>query len=350
MAAGGHGPLRPRLIGLYGLLASLNIGAWLVAAFVFQRHPALLGVGLLVFGLGLRHAVDADHIAAIDNVTRKLLRDGQRPIAVGFFFALGHASVVTLIAAIVATAAALLPRIEGLREVGGLISGSISTIFLLAIAGLNIAIFRSVWSTYRMAKRGHTVVETDLDVLLGSRRLIARLLKPMLGLISRSWHMAPLGFIFGLGFDTATEVTLFSLSASQAANGIPVAALLVFPLLFAAAMILVDTTDGVLMLGAYEWALVRPLRKLTYNMAITLASAVIALITGGAQLVSLVGQWLALPQQSWGWAARICASFNQLGMIVIAVFLILWLTTHLLHRRSDGRAVTDLRSVARRPL
>ncbi len=348
MSVDARPPLRPRLMGLYGLIAGLNIGAWLVAALVFQRHPALLGVGLLVYGLGLRHAVDADHIAAIDNVTRKLLRDGQRPIAVGFFFALGHASVVTLIAAIVATAAAMLPKIEGLRAVGGLISSSVSTIFLLAIAGVNFAVFRSVWSTYRRAKQGIAVVETDLDVLLGNRRLVARLLKPMLGLISRSWHMAPLGFIFGLGFDTATEVTLFSLSASQAASGIPVAALLIFPLLFAAAMILVDTTDGVLMLGAYEWALVRPLRKLTYNMVITLASAAIALITGGAQMVNLAGQWLALPSLSWNWAAWICGRFNELGIIVIMVFLALWLATYLVNWRAAGGAGRSSHSVARR--
>ena len=269
--------LRARVIAVYALLAVLNLGAWIWALAAFYNQPALLGIALVVYGFGLRHAVDADHIAAIDNVTRKLMQAGQRPVSVGFFFAIGHSIVVIIAAAAVAFAANSLKSFPAFQSYGGIIGTLISAFFLFVIAAMNIMIFASIYKTYRLVRSGDTYVEEDLDVLLNNRGFLTRIFRPMFGLVSRSWHMLPLGFLFGLGFDTATEVATFGVAGAQAAKGVSLMAVLVFPVLFAAGMALVDTTDGVMMLGAYNWAFVKPMRKLYYNMTITLVSVIVAI-------------------------------------------------------------------------
>ncbi len=212
-----QGALRRRVIGIYGVLAIFNIGAWIWAFIAFHAHPLLLTTGLLAYGFGLRHAVDADHIAAIDNVTRKLMQDGQRPVTVGFFFALGHSAVVLLVAAAVAaTAAALESRVEAWKSFGGIISTSVSALFLFLIAAMNIVILRGVWRAFGKVRRGEPYDNDDLDVLLNSRGFVARLFRPMFRLVSKPVWMLPLGFLFGLGFDTATEVSLLGISATLA--------------------------------------------------------------------------------------------------------------------------------------
>ena len=327
------GSVRVRVTALLSLVALFNLLAWIAAATAFHGQPAALGVAVLVYTLGLRHAVDADHIAAIDNVTRKLLQDGQRPVAVGFFFAVGHSAVVTIVAAAVACAATVLVSLESFRGIAGSISTAASALFLLAIAGINIAIFVSVWRTYRHVRRGGTFDEADLDLLLGGRGPMSRLLRPLFRLITRSWHMLPLGFVFGLGFDTATEVTMFSLSATQATHGTSLVTLLLLPALFAAGMSLVDTLDGVLMLGAYEWAVLNPLRRLKYNLVITLASAALALVTGGIELIGFLCDNAGLAGRGWRWVAALKDDFNSLGIAVVTVFLLAWGISHLLGQR-----------------
>ena len=327
-----HVGVRGRLIALYGFLAALNVAAWLAALLVFRSNPALLGICGLIYGLGLRHAVDADHIAAIDNVTRKLLQDRQRPVAVGFFFALGHSTIVTIVAVAVCAAAGLMADFQNFRAIGGIVSTSISSIFLLAIAVMNLTIFMSAWRTYRRVRGGSSYVNEDLDMLLGNRGVLSRLLRPLLQLVSKSWHMFPLGFLFGLGFDTATEIAVFTLSATEAARGIPLAALLIFPALFAAGMSLIDTTDGVMMLGAYEWAFVDPMRKLCYNMVITLVSAIVALGIGAIQAASLIGAQLPIASAIHDVVAVSMAHFNELGFVVIGVFASAWLLSWLVFR------------------
>lgn len=324
---------RLRVTALLGLVAAFNVVAWIAAATVFSNQPAALGVAVLVYTLGLRHAVDADHIAAIDNVTRKLLQDGQRPIAVGFFFAIGHSAVVTIVAAAVAYTATMLVSLESFRDIAGSISAAASALFLLAIAAINIAIFRSVWRTYRHVRRGGTLDEADLDLLLGGRGPMSRLLRPLFRLITRSWHMLPLGFVFGLGFDTATEVTMFSLSATQASHGTSLVALLLLPALFAAGMSLVDTLDGVVMLGAYQWAVVNPLRRLKYNLIITLASASLALVTGSVELIGFLCDNAGLSGRLWTGVAALKDNFNALGIAVVIVFLLAWGLSYLWSQR-----------------
>ena len=324
--------LKARLVTIYALLLALNVGAWIWAFLAFDGNPTMLGVALVIYGLGLRHAVDADHIAAIDNVTRKLMQDGRRPVAVGFFFAMGHSTVVLIAAAAVAAAATVLGGFEAFQGVSGIIGTAVSAFFLLAIAAMNALIFVSIYRSYRRVRAGGAYVEEDLDILLGNRGFLARLFRPMFRIVSRSWHMFPLGFLFGLGFDTATEVAVFGVSAAQAAKGIPVSAIMVFPVLFAAGMSLVDTTDGVMMLGAYDWAFVKPMRKLYYNMTITLVSVIVAVLIGGIEALGLIGDKLDLKGWFWDGIGAVNENFNNLGFVIIGVFALAWALSFLVYR------------------
>jgi nickel/cobalt transporter (NiCoT) family protein len=328
-----QGALRRRVIGIYSVLAVFNIGAWIWAFIAFHGHPLLLSTGLLAYGFGLRHAVDADHIAAIDNVTRKLMQDGQRPVTIGFFFAIGHSAVVLLVAAAVAaTAAALESHFEAWKDVGGIVSTSVSALFLFLIAAMNIIILRGVWRAFNKVRRGEPYDNDDLDLLLNNRGLLARLFRPMFRLVSNPIWMLPLGFLFGLGFDTATEVSLLGISASQAAQGLSIWVVLVFPVLFAAGMSLVDTTDGVLMLGAYDWAFVRPIRKLYYNLTITLVSVIVAVLIGGIEALGLLANQLSLKGAFWDAIGTLNDNFNNLGFIIIGVFIVAWVASFVIYR------------------
>lgn len=342
-----HGALRRRVIAIYTVLAVFNIGAWIWAFIAFHAHPLLLGTGLLAYGFGLRHAVDADHIAAIDNVTRKLMQDGQRPVTIGFFFAIGHSAVVLLVAAAVAaTAAALESHFEAWKDVGGIVSTSVSALFLFLIAAMNIIILRGVWRAFSKVQRGEPYDNDDLDLLLNNRGLLARFFRPMFRLVSNPIWMLPLGFLFGLGFDTATEVSLLGISASQAAQGVSIWVVLVFPVLFAAGMSLVDTTDGVLMLGAYDWAFVRPIRKLYYNLTITLVSVVVAVLIGGIEALGLLADQLNLKGVFWDAIGTLNDNFNNLGFIIIGVFVFAWLASFVIYR-AKGYDNLDVRPAKR---
>ena len=324
--------LRRRISGLYGFLLAANIGAWIWAFALFRDQPLMLGTALLAWGLGLRHAVDADHIAAIDNVTRKLMQDGQRPATVGFWFAIGHSGVILIASVAIAFTASALSQFEAVKATSGLIANIVSAIFLFTIAAMNLIILRSVWKTFTHVRRGGTYVEEDLDLLLGNRGLLARVFRPLFRLVSRSWHMAPLGFLFGLGFDTATEVAILGLSAAQVSHGLAIGPVLVFPALFAAGMALIDTTDGILMLGAYEWAFVKPIRKLYYNITITAVSALVAIVIGGIETLALIGDNLGLRGGLWSAAADLGGRFNLLGFGIIGLFAICWLASWAIFR------------------
>ncbi len=280
---------------------------------------------MLAYALGLRHAVDADHIAAIDNVTRKLMQTGKRPIAVGLFFSLGHSSVVIVASLFVALAvSALQSRFENFREVGGLIGTTVSAAFLIAIAIANIVILIAVIRTFRAVKRGERLIEDDLDILLAKRGLIGRMLRSVFAMIAKSWQMYPLGVLFGLGFDTATEIALLGMSAAQGSQGLPLASILVFPALFTAGMSLVDTTDAVLMVRAYGWAFVKPIRKLYYNMTITLVSIIVALVIGGIEALGLIGRRFDLDGAFWRAIEALNENFGAIGYLIVAIFLVSW--------------------------
>jgi high-affinity nickel-transport protein len=328
-----QGHMRQKIISLYAVLIVFNVAAWLWTFVAFHSYPLLLGTSLLAYSFGLRHAVDADHIAAIDNVTRKLMQNGKRPITVGLMFSLGHSTVVVLASVgIAATAMALQTRMAGFKEIGGLIGTLVSTFFLFAIAIMNLVILRAVIGAFRRVRRGEPYVDEDFDLLLANRGFLARIFRPLFRLITKSRHMYLLGFLFGLGFDTATEVGLLGISAAGAAQGMPIWSIVVFPVLFTAGMTLIDTTDSILMLGAYGWAFVKPIRKLYYNITITTISVVVALLVGSIEGLGLLADKLQLNGWFWSAISSLNDNFGMIGYVIIGVFAASWLISAAVYR------------------
>jgi nickel/cobalt transporter (NiCoT) family protein len=319
---------RRRVVAIYAVLLMMNVSAWAWALIAFRHYPVLLGTAFLAYSFGLRHAVDADHIAAIDNVTRKLMQEGKRPVAVGFMFSLGHSTIVVLGSiALSATALSLQHRLNAAKHIGGVVGTLVSTLFLFGIATVNMAVLRSVYLAFKRVRRGERYVEEDFDLLLGSRGFLSRLFRPMFALIRQSWHMYPLGILFGLGFDTATEIGVLGLSASEATRGLSLWSVLVFPALFAAGMSLVDTTDNVLMLGAYGWAFVKPIRKIYYNMTITLISVVVAVMVGGIEALGLIADQFHFRGTFWDLIGTLNENFGTLGYAIIGLFALSWIAS-----------------------
>ena len=327
--------VRGKVIGVYVLLAFANISAWIWAVVAFHHHPVLFGTAMLAYSFGLRHAFDADHIAAIDNVTRKLMQEGRRPVGVGLFFSLGHSTIVVgLSVALAITATALQTRFDTFRKLGALVGTAVSAFFLFAIALANILVLISVYRAFRTVKNGGRFVDEDLDLPLANRGLLGRLFRRFFRMIERSWQMYPLGILFGLGFDTATEVGLLGISATQASQGLPIWSIMVFPALFTAGMTLVDTTDSILMLGAYGWAFVKPIRKLYYNLTITAVSVVVAFIVGALETLNLIGDRLGIADGGgfWGAIRSLNDNFGVLGYLIIGVFVVAWLVSYVVFR------------------
>jgi nickel/cobalt transporter (NiCoT) family protein len=322
------GRTRHKIFAVYIFLLAFNAGAWLWAVVAFRHYPVLLGTAFLAYSLGLRHAVDADHIAAIDNVTRKFMYEGKRPVAVGLMFSLGHSTVVLLGSIAIAwTTLALQHRMDAIREVGGMVGTLVSTLFLFAIAAVNIVVLRSVYRAFCKVRAGEPYVEEDLNLLLSGQGLLARLFRPMFRMIRRSWHMYPLGLLFGLGFDTATEIGVLGISAAEASRGLSFWSILIFPALFAAGMSLMDTTDNILMLGAYGWAFVKPIRKLYYNLTITTVSVVVAVAVGGIEALGLLADHFHLRGGFWDGVSRLNENFGTLGYCIVGLFVLSWLAS-----------------------
>jgi high-affinity nickel-transport protein len=327
--------LRGRVIGICLLLVVANVAAWLWALTAFRDYPILLGTAALAYTFGLRHAFDADHIAAIDNVTRKLMQDGKHPVGVGFFFSLGHSTIVVALSlAIAVTAAALQGSFESFKSIGSVIGTLVSACFLFAIALANIFVLIAIYRTFQSVRRGGRLVEEDLDLALANRGLMGRIFRRLFRVVERSWHMYPLGLLFGLGFDTATEVGVLGISATQAAQGLSIWSILVFPALFTAGMSLMDTADSILMLGAYGWAFVKPIRKLYYNLTITAVSVLVAVVVGGLQVLNLVGDQLGLTEGGgfWGMIGAINDNFGALGYVIVGIFIVSWLVSFIVYR------------------
>jgi high-affinity nickel-transport protein len=322
-----------KLFALYAFLIGLNCVAWLLAFWAFSSRPILLGTALLAYTFGLRHAVDADHISAIDNVTRKLMQDGKRPIGVGFFFSLGHSTVVVALSVGIAFAAAFVKgQLPLLQRFGELVGTSISASFLLLVGAINLIVLIDIFRAFRRARLGEACSNQGVDQLLDQRGLIGRFFRPLLKFADSSWKMYPIGLLFGLGFDTATEVGLLGIAAVEAGKGLPAFVILIFPLLFTAGMSLLDTTDGILMLGAYGWAFVRPMRKLYYNMVITLVSVLVALIVGGIEAASVIADRLQLSGGAWDAIKALSANFGTLGWVIVGVFLASWAISTAIYR------------------
>jgi nickel/cobalt transporter (NiCoT) family protein len=336
----GANHVRPKLIGLYTALITTNLLAWAWAFSSFGGQPLVLATAFIAYGFGLRHAVDADHIAAIDNVTRKLMQEGKRPITVGFFFSLGHSTVVVAASLLIAlTARSLEQRFPGLVEVGGVIGTLVSVLFLFAIAMINIVVLAAIYRILKRVRRGHSYADEELNAFLALRGLLGPLLRTLSRLISRGWHMYPLGLLFGLGFDTATEIGLLGISAAEASNGLSIWSILVFPALFTAGMSLVDTSDGVLMVGAYGWAFRDPVRKLYYNLTITGVSVAVAVGVGAIEALGLVVERLGLVGGIWDTADLAAGHFDLLGYFVIGIFVASWLVSLAIYRAMGYRKI-----------
>jgi high-affinity nickel-transport protein len=316
------------VLGLHAL------GFFLLLALVAPHHYALgrsgafvIGTGLTAYTLGLRHAFDADHIAAIDNTTRKLMSEGKRPMSVGFWFSLGHSTVVfvltfLLAAGIRSLTGSVTNHASTLHELTKVIGPSVSGAFLYLIAGLNLVVLYGIVQLLREMRRGR-YDEGRLEAQLNSRGLMSRFFARPTRLITRPWQMYPVGILFGLGFDTATEVALLFLAAGAAGAGLPFYAILCLPILFAAGMSLLDTIDGSFMNFAYGWAFSNPVRKLFYNIVITALSVAVALVIGTVELGGLLAQKLNARGSFWAWLENI--DISSLGMIIVVLFLVTWL-------------------------
>lgn len=313
-----------RAFWLFIGLIAVNLLAWGWALAVFRHNAALIAAALLAYGYGLRHAVDADHIAAIDNVTRKLMQQGQRPVAVGAYFSLGHSSIVVLAcAAIAATSLLFGNKIGWLHDYGGTIGTLISALFLLLMAAVNAAILRDVWRRFSQVKRGESFIQSkNADPIQGG--VMTRIFRFAFKLVNRSWQMYLVGFLFGLGFDTATEIGLLGISAAGASSGMSVWSIMVFPALFASGMALIDSLDNFVMVGAYGWAFDKPVRKLYYNMTITATSVVIALFIGGLEALGLLADKLSLHGGIWSAVEHLNDNMGSVGYAAVALFILFW--------------------------
>ncbi|HEV7855988.1 MAG TPA: HoxN/HupN/NixA family nickel/cobalt transporter [Herminiimonas sp.] len=330
-AAGDTSQVKRRIKSLYLFLAIANLVVWLWALISLRGNSAMIGTALLAYSFGLRHALDADHIAAIDNVTRRLMQDGSRPVTVGFCFAVGHSLVVIIASiAIAAMAKTVTPYLPQLQEYGGLLSSIVSTVFLLAIGLINIVLLMDIYRAFQRMQYGERMSAEQMPAHNG--HFFARLFRPLFGNIHNSWQMIPLGFLFGLGFETATEVALLSTSALQASQGMSFGTILLFPLLFTVGMLTVDATDGVLMLRVYGWAFVKPFRKLYYNMMLTLTSTLLALVIAAIGVSSLVQEYFHLNGTFWALIQSLHDNYTSLGYVIIGVFTLSWIGSETFYR------------------
>jgi nickel/cobalt transporter (NiCoT) family protein len=312
-----------RLGGFSGGVLLLHLAGFGLLLYYAPSQPVLAGLGTLAYTFGLRHAFDADHIAAIDNTTRKFMAEGRRPLGVGFFFSLGHSTVVfALSAGLAVAAAALNGAIPGFQAVGGSIGAGVSGTFLWVIGVLNLLVLIDVLRIARGVRSGECD-EERLEARLLDRGFMNRFfIGRAARLIRESWHMYPLGVLFGLGFDTASEVGLLALTATAAGGHVPVLAILALPTLFAAGMSLMDTADGVFMAKAYGWAFASPVRKLYYNITVTSLSVLVALVIGTVELLQVLSERLGLDSGFWSWLGSL--DFEVLGYAVVGLFVLAW--------------------------
>ena len=322
-----------RIGGMAGFIVALHVIGWFtLVAIVAPEHYSLgtksfgIGIGVTAYTLGMRHAFDADHIAAIDNTTRKLMGEGKRPLSVGFWFSLGHSSIVFALAFLLSLGVkSLAGPVEnddsGLHSVTGWIGTTVSGTFLYVIAFVNLLILAGIWKVFRQMRGGH-FDEAALEEQLNNRGFMNRLLGRLMKSVTKPWQMYPIGLLFGLGFDTATEIALLVLAGSGAASGLPWYAILCLPVLFAAGMCLLDTIDGSFMNFAYEWAFSKPVRKVYYNLTITGLSVAVALIIGTVELLGLIGEKAGLHGAFWDWVGGL--DLDIIGYIIVGLFFATW--------------------------
>ncbi len=336
---------RRRLAGFFGGVGLLHLAGWGLLIAVAAGRPTILALGGLAYTFGLRHAFDADHIAAIDNTTRKLLQDGRKPVGVGFFFSLGHSTVVFLVAAALGLTVKWV--VDGqMRTTGGIVGTIVSGCFLLLVGLLNLVILAGVVGVYRKLRSGE-FDEASMELDLSAGGFMSRIFGRLFRVISHSWQMYPIGFLFGLGFDTATEVAILAISAGAAATGLPFVAVIALPLIFAAGMSLMDTADGAFMAKAYSWAFTSPIRKVFYNLTMTSLSVFVALFVGSIEIIQALIQAFDLKGGVFG-AIAAFDLVGRAGYFIVAAFVLAWVAALLIYkaRRIDERWSERVRRVA----
>jgi high-affinity nickel-transport protein len=346
-----------RVAGMVGFIVLLNVLGWgVLAAFVAPHHYDMgasgvfgIGLGATAYTLGMRHAFDADHIAAIDNTTRKLLTDGQRPLSVGFWFSLGHSTIVFLLSLLLSLGVrALNGQVQNdsstLHQATGVIGTAVSGTFLYIIGIINLVVLVGIIKVFMQMRRG-SFDEAALEQQLNNRGFMNRFLNRVTKAVRKPWQMYPTGVLFGLGFDTATEVALLVLAAGAAAVALPWYAILVLPVLFAAGMSMFDTADGCFMNFAYRWAFAKPVRKVFYNITVTALSVAVALIIGTIELISILTNQLSI--DSGPLAAIANVNLNNVGFFIVGLFVVTWVLALAVWRfaRIEGRWTARLKAV-----
>ena len=323
-----------RLGGMVAAVVGLHVAGWLMLVAALGGHYQIsktmvfgVGTGALAYTLGMRHAFDADHIAAIDNTTRKLVSEGKRPLSVGFFFSLGHSSVVFVLAVLLNFGIRGLDKQvsndnSGLHTITGVVGTCVSGFFLFLIAAFNIIVLAGIIRVFREMRNGRYNDE-ELEEQLNKRGLMNRFLGPLARRVDTPWKIYPIGFLFGLGFDTATEIALLVLAGTAVAGGLPFYAILSLPILFAAGMSLFDTADGCFMNFAYDWAFAKPVRKVYYNLTITGLSVFVAVFIGTIELLGLLSQNAHLNGSFWSFLAGF--NINSAGFVIVGVFVVTWI-------------------------
>jgi len=312
---------------VYSAIATITILSMTAATILGRMSPVLNGLGIVAYVLGLRHGVDADHIAAIDNTTRKLMQQGRPRFTVGTWFSLGHSTIVVgLIAVIVFVTRSVIGQIPALQNMGDVVGTLISGAFLFIIGFINLLIVFGVYHLFKQARSG-SMKEEELEGYMQKRGFMNRLFRPLFKFVNDAWQIYPIGVLFGLGFDTATEVALIAISVGIGVSStIPLWQILVLPLLFTCGMVLTDTTDGVTMRFAYGWAFLTPLKKIYYNLTVTVMSVLVAFVIGGIELVQVLGTEFNLSSGFWSWLENL--DFETMGFAIIAIFVITWASAY----------------------
>jgi high-affinity nickel-transport protein len=314
---------------IYAILAALTVVLILTATMIGYKYAVLAGLGIVSYVLGLRHAVDADHIAAIDNTTRKLLQQGKRPVTVGMWFSLGHSTIViALTVALILATKAVVGAVPAFESGGAIVGTSISGVFLFIIGFVNVLIVLGVYKTFKALRTGK-IGSSELDEHMNKNSFMNRTMGKLFKIVNEPWQIFPVGILFGLGFDTATQIALIAISVGVSGS-VPFIYVLMMPLLFTAGMVTIDTSDGVSMRCAYGWAFLKPIRKIYYNLTITIISVLVAFAIGGIELIQVISSELGWTSGFWGFLATL--DFETMGYFIIAIFLISWLVAMAYYR------------------
>jgi len=315
-----------KIVIVYSLIGLATVLGFVASAIVGHLSVLLAGLGVVTYVFGLRHGVDADHIAAIDNTTRKLMQDNQRPFTVGMWFSLGHSTIVVgLIVALIFATRTVIGHIPVLESGGAVIGTTVSGVFLWLIGLVNMVIVFSIYRIFKEMKRGK-MDKTELENLLDNRGFLNRYFRPLFRIVKRPWQIYPIGLLFGLGFDTASEIALIALSVGVGvSSSVPVWMILILPFMFTCGMVLVDTTDGVTMRVAYGWAFLNPIRKIYYNLTVTVISVLVALAIGTTELLQVLANELNLTGTFWNWLGGL--DFEGIGFGIMGIFLVSWLVS-----------------------